>query len=155
MIWGPVDKWFLSSEEGKQSHTEIKCDTWIKGACVCMCVCVIKYGFEYEIVFIQVSFLLPWQMQTQNMFQEGLHHVFFKETPLTRPLTQVSNQGELINVRIHRWFGTVVSTRLLVTGVRRYVRVLVQTHRFLVFWAFTLPASYRVFPLRWCRSSVP
>lgn len=85
-----------------------------------------------HIVFLQVNFLLPQQM-TQNMFHEGLYHVFFKETPSTRPLTQVTNQGELINVRIHRWFGTVVSTRLLVTGVRRYLRVLVQTHWFLVF----------------------
>ncbi|XP_045892157.1 uncharacterized protein si:dkey-30c15.13 [Micropterus dolomieu] len=51
------------------------------------------------------------------MFQEGLYQVFFKETPSTPPLTQVNNHGELINVRIHRWFGTVVKTRLLVTGV--------------------------------------
>lgn len=56
---------------------------------------------------------------TQNMFQEGLYQVFFKETPSTSPLTQVTNHGELVDVRIHRWFGTVVNTRLLVTGVRR------------------------------------
>lgn len=60
---------------------------------------------------------------TQNMFQEGLYHVFFKEAPSPRPLT---SQGELVNVRIHRWFGTVVNTRLLVTGVR-YFHVLVRT----------------------------
>ncbi|KAM9352382.1 transmembrane protein 253 [Symphorus nematophorus] len=54
---------------------------------------------------------------TQNMFQEGLYHVFFKATPSTRPQTQVANHGDLVNVRIHRWFGTVVNTRLLVTGV--------------------------------------
>ncbi|XP_074489333.1 transmembrane protein 253 [Sebastes fasciatus] len=54
---------------------------------------------------------------TQNMFQEGLHQVFLKETPPTPPLTQVTNNGELVNGRIHRWFGTVVNTRLLVTGV--------------------------------------
>ncbi|XP_030280848.1 transmembrane protein 253 [Sparus aurata] len=54
---------------------------------------------------------------TQNMFQEGLYQVFFKETPSTSPLTQVTNHGELVDVRIHRWFGTVVNTRLLVTGV--------------------------------------
>ncbi|XP_070687230.1 transmembrane protein 253 [Pempheris klunzingeri] len=53
----------------------------------------------------------------QNMFQEGLYHVFFKETPSAPPLTQVTNHGELLNVRIHRWFGTVVNTRLLVAGV--------------------------------------
>lgn len=62
---------------------------------------------------------------TQNMFQEGLYHVFFKETPSPRPLAQVTNQGELVNVRIHRWFGTVVSTRLLVCGVRRLLHALV------------------------------
>ncbi|XP_071343959.1 transmembrane protein 253 [Trachinotus anak] len=54
---------------------------------------------------------------TQNMFMEGLYHVFFKETPATRPQTQVANDEELGNARIHRWFGTVVNTRLLVTGV--------------------------------------
>nr|XP_046250299.1 uncharacterized protein si:dkey-30c15.13 [Scatophagus argus] len=54
---------------------------------------------------------------TQNMFQEGLYHVFFKETPPACPLTQVTNQGDLLNVRIHRWFGNVVNTRLLVSGV--------------------------------------
>ncbi|XP_036962734.1 uncharacterized protein si:dkey-30c15.13 [Acanthopagrus latus] len=54
---------------------------------------------------------------TQNMFQEGLYHVFFKETPSTRPPTQVTSHAELVNVRIHRWFGAVVNTRLLVSGV--------------------------------------
>lgn len=59
---------------------------------------------------------------TQNMFQEGLYQVFFKEpppSPRPRPLTQVTHEGELLNVRIHRWFGTVVSARLLVAGVRK------------------------------------
>ncbi|XP_033940633.1 transmembrane protein 253 isoform X2 [Pseudochaenichthys georgianus] len=54
---------------------------------------------------------------TQNMFQEGLYQVFFKETPLTHPPTPATNHSELLNGRIHRWFGTVVNTRLLVTGV--------------------------------------
>ncbi|XP_033997736.1 uncharacterized protein si:dkey-30c15.13 [Trematomus bernacchii] len=53
----------------------------------------------------------------QNMFQEGLYQVFFKETPLTHPPTPATNHSELLNGRIHRWFGTVVNTRLLVTGV--------------------------------------
>ncbi|XP_019934352.1 transmembrane protein 253 isoform X2 [Paralichthys olivaceus] len=53
---------------------------------------------------------------TQNMFQEGLYHVFFKEKPSTRLQAQATIHGELDNVRIHRWFGTVVNTRLLVTG---------------------------------------
>uniref|UniRef100_A0A3B5QW67 Si:dkey-30c15.13 n=1 Tax=Xiphophorus maculatus TaxID=8083 RepID=A0A3B5QW67_XIPMA len=55
----------------------------------------------------------------QNMFQEGLYQVFFKETPPASPSTETSNTNNenLTNVRIHRWFGTVVNTRLLVTGV--------------------------------------
>lgn len=62
----------------------------------------------------------PSLQMTQNMFQEGLYQVFFKSSPpAPRTLTQVTNQGELVNVRIHRWFGTVVNARLLVAGVRR------------------------------------
>ncbi|KAM4734651.1 transmembrane protein 253 [Anableps anableps] len=63
----------------------------------------------------------------QNMFQEGLYHVFFKETPPTSPTTPPSNTNneELTNVRIHRWFGTVVNTRLLVTGVIQVLSALV------------------------------
>ncbi|CAI5664418.1 transmembrane protein 253 [Oreochromis niloticus] len=53
----------------------------------------------------------------QNMFQEGLYQVFFKETPSPSPQTEVTNNGELSNARIHRWFGAVVNTRLLVSGV--------------------------------------
>ncbi|KAM8752167.1 transmembrane protein 253 isoform 2-T3 [Acanthopagrus schlegelii] len=64
---------------------------------------------------------------TQNMFQEGLYHVFFKETPSTRPPTQVTSHGELVNVRIHRWFGTVVNTRLLVSGVVQILSALACT----------------------------
>ncbi|XP_070828023.1 transmembrane protein 253 [Chaetodon trifascialis] len=63
----------------------------------------------------------------QNMFQEGLYHVFFKETPSTRPLTQVSSNGELIDARIPRWFGTVVNTRLLVAGVVQILSALACT----------------------------
>lgn len=74
-------------------------------------------------VFLHVNLFLQQQM-TQNMFQEGLYHVFFKEPPST--LTQGTNHAELINVRIHRWFGTVVNTRLLVSGVRCYFLALVQ-----------------------------
>lgn len=77
-------------------------------------------------VFLQVTLFLPQQM-TQNMFQEGLYQVFFKDTPSTPPQTQVANHVELNNARIHRWFGTVVNTRLLVTGVRCYALVLFQT----------------------------
>ncbi|TNN00856.1 hypothetical protein fugu_012102 [Takifugu bimaculatus] len=52
---------------------------------------------------------------TQNMFQEGLYHVFFKDSPRTS--TKASSSGALTNARIHRWFGTVVNTRLLVSGI--------------------------------------
>uniref|UniRef100_A0A665UXM0 Si:dkey-30c15.13 n=1 Tax=Echeneis naucrates TaxID=173247 RepID=A0A665UXM0_ECHNA len=54
---------------------------------------------------------------TQNMFQEGLYHVFFKETPSAHPQSQVTSPMELETGRIHRWFGSVVNTRLLVSGV--------------------------------------
>lgn len=60
---------------------------------------------------------------THNMFQEGLYHVFFKET--AHRSTRVTSAGELINGRIHRWFGTVVNTRLLVAGVRCLFSLLV------------------------------
>ncbi|XP_060932675.1 uncharacterized protein si:dkey-30c15.13 [Limanda limanda] len=62
---------------------------------------------------------------TQNMFQEGLYQVFFKETPTTRPQAQAGVQVELDNARIHRWFGTVVNTRLLVSGVVQVLSALV------------------------------
>lgn len=61
---------------------------------------------------------------TENMFQEGLYQVYVNDT---RPLTQVTNNETLANIRIHRWFSTVVNTRLLVTGVRCCIVVLVQT----------------------------
>ncbi|KAF7224595.1 transmembrane protein 253 isoform X1 [Nothobranchius furzeri] len=56
----------------------------------------------------------------QNMFQEGLYQVFFKET---HPPRQGTINGELNNARIHRWFGTVVNTRLLVTGLLGFRQV--------------------------------
>lgn len=84
----------------------------VSSVCLCLCMCCASH-----IVVLPVNFLLPLQMM-QNMFQEGLYQVFFKERSPAGPLAQVTNQGELINARIHRWFGTVVSTRLLVTGVR-------------------------------------
>uniref|UniRef100_A0A667ZHQ5 Si:dkey-30c15.13 n=1 Tax=Myripristis murdjan TaxID=586833 RepID=A0A667ZHQ5_9TELE len=61
----------------------------------------------------------------QNMFQEGLYQVYMKDPPSTRPLDLATNQGELGEVRIHRWFGAVVNTRLLVTGVVQLLSALV------------------------------
>lgn len=61
------------------------------------------------------------------MFQEGLYQVFFKETPSTHALAQVTSQGELNNARIHRWFGSVVNTRLLVAGVAQILSALACT----------------------------
>ncbi|XP_020483345.1 uncharacterized protein si:dkey-30c15.13 isoform X3 [Labrus bergylta] len=56
---------------------------------------------------------------TQNMFQEGLYQVFVKDTPSTSspstPPVGTDNE-DIFNVRIHRWFGTVVNTRVLVAG---------------------------------------
>uniref|UniRef100_A0A3Q3AMG0 Si:dkey-30c15.13 n=1 Tax=Kryptolebias marmoratus TaxID=37003 RepID=A0A3Q3AMG0_KRYMA len=63
----------------------------------------------------------------QNMFQEGLYQVFFKEARQPQPTTQDSDTGELNNARIHRWFGTVVNTRLLVTGVVQFISALACT----------------------------
>ncbi|XP_067275929.1 transmembrane protein 253 [Pseudorasbora parva] len=55
---------------------------------------------------------------TQNMFQEGLHQVFVKERPLpSQILAADSLTGELVEDRLVRWFGTVVNTRLLLSGV--------------------------------------
>ncbi|XP_065139684.1 transmembrane protein 253 isoform X2 [Paramisgurnus dabryanus] len=55
---------------------------------------------------------------TQNMFQEGLYQVFFKDRPQSRPLpAAVSTPVELKEARLIRWFGTVVNTRLLLAGV--------------------------------------
>ncbi|KAG9330878.1 hypothetical protein JZ751_021824 [Albula glossodonta] len=53
----------------------------------------------------------------QNMFQEGLYHVFFKDGPLPRPQAVSSTPEQLRDARITRWFGTVIKTRLLITGV--------------------------------------
>ncbi|KAL4618294.1 hypothetical protein GN956_G21034 [Arapaima gigas] len=54
---------------------------------------------------------------TQNMFQEGLYHVFFSEHPPPRAHPANMNTEDLKEARIVRWFGAVVNTRLLVTGV--------------------------------------
>ncbi|XP_034031513.1 uncharacterized protein si:dkey-30c15.13 [Thalassophryne amazonica] len=57
------------------------------------------------------------KMMSQNMFQEGLHQVYFNDTPAGVPPAQATNNRELNNTRIDRWFGSVIHTRLLVTGV--------------------------------------
>ncbi|KAJ8382500.1 hypothetical protein SKAU_G00032780 [Synaphobranchus kaupii] len=54
---------------------------------------------------------------TQNMFQEGLYQVFFRDRPLPHPETVSSTPEQLKEARITLWFGTVVNTRLLVIGV--------------------------------------
>ncbi|KAL0968314.1 hypothetical protein UPYG_G00265200 [Umbra pygmaea] len=54
---------------------------------------------------------------TQNMFQEGLYQVFFKDTPSSHPPAVTTNQGGFQDVRIGRWFGTVINSHLLVTGL--------------------------------------
>uniref|UniRef100_A0A9J7YU19 Si:dkey-30c15.13 n=1 Tax=Cyprinus carpio carpio TaxID=630221 RepID=A0A9J7YU19_CYPCA len=60
--------------------------------------------------------------RTQNMFQEGLHQVFFKVRPLPSPVpADDSTAGELMEDRLVRWFGTVVNTRLLLSGVVQIV----------------------------------
>ena len=57
---------------------------------------------------------------TQNMFQEGLHQVYVSETLRDRPPPEAIDQGDLKDARIRRWFGTVVGSRVLVTGVQSY-----------------------------------
>ncbi|XP_031420483.1 uncharacterized protein si:dkey-30c15.13 [Clupea harengus] len=59
---------------------------------------------------------------TQNMFQEGLYQVFFKERPRTtgpkhRSLVASTNEREVKELRLARWFGAVINVRLLITGV--------------------------------------
>ncbi|KAM8861664.1 transmembrane protein 253 [Synchiropus picturatus] len=57
-------------------------------------------------------------MATENMFQEGLYQVFVKARPSQRhSQVEVTHNVELDNVRIHRWFGSVVNTRLLLSGL--------------------------------------
>uniref|UniRef100_A0A8C5CVW7 Transmembrane protein n=1 Tax=Gadus morhua TaxID=8049 RepID=A0A8C5CVW7_GADMO len=55
---------------------------------------------------------------TQNMFQEGLYQVFVRETQSERPPPEASDEGDLRDARIRRWFGTVVGSRVCVTGVQ-------------------------------------
>nr|XP_043891789.1 uncharacterized protein si:dkey-30c15.13 [Solea senegalensis] len=57
----------------------------------------------------------------QNMFQEGLYHVFFNDSPSARPQTQITSHQDVHSARIHRWFSTLVNTRLLITGVVQLV----------------------------------
>lgn len=75
-------------------------------------------GWAFSVQFA-ICFPPCFQM-SQNMFQEGLYHVFFKDTPSTQTQSQAASHVELDNARIHRWFGTVVNSRLLVAGVRCY-----------------------------------
>ena len=57
---------------------------------------------------------------TQNMFQEGLHQVYVSETLSDRAPPEAIDQGDLKDATIRRWFGTVVGSRVLVTGVQSY-----------------------------------
>ncbi|CAL8358664.1 unnamed protein product [Lota lota] len=61
---------------------------------------------------------------TQNMFQEGLYQVYVRETPNDRPPPVASDQGDLREARIRRWFGTVVGSRVLVTGATQVLAAL-------------------------------
>ncbi|CAL8263514.1 unnamed protein product [Merluccius merluccius] len=51
-----------------------------------------------------------------NMFQEGLYQVYRRETQNDLPPPVTTNQGDLRDARMQRWFGTVVGSRVLVTG---------------------------------------
>ncbi len=65
------------------------------------------------------------------MFQEGLHQVFFKARPLPHPVpADDSTAGELMEDRLVRWFGTVVNTRLLLSGVTKSSLTVIDTQQF-------------------------
>ncbi|CAL8319714.1 unnamed protein product [Gadus morhua 'NCC'] len=61
---------------------------------------------------------------TQNMFQEGLYQVFVRETQSERLPPEASDEGDLRDARIRRWFGTVVGSRVCVTGATQAVSAL-------------------------------
>lgn len=84
----------------------------------------ISFGISPYIANPFISWLLMMSLvlsqMTQNMFQEGLHQVFFKERPLPRLLPAAdSTTGEPMEDRLVRWFGTVVNTRILLSGVTK------------------------------------
>ncbi|XP_041964824.1 uncharacterized protein si:dkey-30c15.13 isoform X2 [Alosa sapidissima] len=70
---------------------------------------------------LHVDLQLTDTKMSQNMFQEGLYQVFFKEQPRPKPRTRSlltsSNQTEVKEIRLARWFGAIVNVRLLITGV--------------------------------------
>lgn len=89
--------------------------------------CSVQYSVCLErslLLTVTLNHFLQSQM-TQNMFQEGLYQVFFKEPPKpkprTHPLLTSSNQTEVKEMRLARWFGAIVNVRLLITGVRETV----------------------------------
>ncbi|KAK0141052.1 Transmembrane protein 253 [Merluccius polli] len=61
---------------------------------------------------------------TQNMFQEGLYQVYRRETQNDLPPPVTTNQGDLRDARMQRWFGTVVGSRVLVTGATQVLAAL-------------------------------
>ncbi|XP_056091997.1 transmembrane protein 253 isoform X1 [Rhinichthys klamathensis goyatoka] len=60
---------------------------------------------------------IPESQMTQNMFQEGLHQVFLKERPLPSIVAAAEAADSTTEDRLVRWFGTVVNTRILLSGV--------------------------------------
>lgn len=60
----------------------------------------------------------------QNMFQEGLYQVYVREPPNDQPPPAAPDQGDLRDARMQRWFGTVVGSRLLVTGATQVLAAL-------------------------------
>lgn len=111
----------------------------------CMCV---NYNEANAFFFFHIRVM----KMTQNMFHEGLYHVFFKDS--CRTSAQTSSSSVPTNARIHRWFRTVVNTRLLVSGVcgvALWGSSLAFDLSFLLIKVFD---SYLSSPLRCCRSSV-
>lgn len=83
----------------------------------------------FVVVVTHDVFFCP--QKSQNMFQEGLHQVFFKARPLPHPVpADDSTAGELMEDRLVRWFGTVVNTRLLLSGVTKSSLTVIDTQQF-------------------------
>ncbi|KAJ8362504.1 hypothetical protein AAFF_G00371890 [Aldrovandia affinis] len=90
---------------------------------------------------------------TQNMFQEGLYQVFFKDLPLPRPEAVSSAPEQLGEARIARWFGSVVKTRLLVTGVVQVLCALASVLSTVSFACMSFGCSMAVATPVWCGAS--
>ncbi|KAK7151816.1 hypothetical protein R3I94_008232 [Phoxinus phoxinus] len=88
---------------------------------------------------------------TQNMFQEGLHQVFLKEQPLPSTVSDAdSTTGKLVEDRLVRWFGTVVNTRILLSGVVQIVSAVFCIFSTFSYTCLTFSCSASLTAPVWC-----